>query len=108
VIRSAVVTLLVLCGQALAGPALPLSSDGSSIRDRDGRFVLLRGLSYSALEFGNVIGKPNGPDPSDFDQMASFGVNVVRLPIAWHYLEPSPNLWNEAAFGVDAAALPAP
>ncbi len=69
-----------------------MSRDGTWIRDRAGHVVLLRGVNYSGLEFGNFFGAPRGPDESDFDQMASWGVNVVRLPIAWHYLEPAPNV----------------
>jgi hypothetical protein len=68
-----------------------LRSDGAWIRDRAGRVTLLRGINYSGLEFGNFFGAPHPPEESDFDQMASWGVNVVRLPIAWHYLEPAPN-----------------
>jgi endoglycosylceramidase len=53
--------------------------------------VILRGANYSGLEFGNFIGSPHGPDESDFVQMASWGFNLIRLPIAWSYMEPQPN-----------------
>ena len=59
---------------------------------RRGRVVLLRGVNYSGLEFGNFFGSPRPPEESDFAQMATWGVNVVRLPIAWHYLETAPNV----------------
>ena len=56
--------------------------DGGWLRDARGRVVLLRGLDYSGLEFGNFVGLPNGPEEADFAQMASWGVDVVRLPAA--------------------------
>jgi endoglycosylceramidase len=83
--------LLVLVGDASAGSGR-LRRDGDWIRDKAGRVVLLRGLNYSGLEFGNFFGSSRPPEEADFAQMASWGVNVVRLPIAWHYLEPAPNV----------------
>jgi hypothetical protein len=56
---------------------------------------LLRGANYSGLEFGNFIGRRNGPEESDFAQMASWGFNVIRLPIAWSFIEPQPNQYDE-------------
>jgi hypothetical protein len=69
-----------------------LRSDGQWIRDARGRVILLRGVNYSGLEFGNFFGSPRPPEESDFAQMATWGVNVVRLPIAWHYIETAPNV----------------
>ncbi len=70
---------------------LEIHADAEWIRDRAGRVVLLRGANYSGLEFGNFIGRRHGPEESDFAQMASWGFNIIRLPIAWNYLEPAPN-----------------
>lgn len=82
----------------LAAPALAatgqLHTDDQWVRDARGRVILLRGLNYSGLEFGNLIGRPNGPAAEDFAQMASWGVNVIRLPVAWHYLEPAPGVFD--------------
>jgi endoglycosylceramidase len=77
-----------------AGP--PLASDGTWVRDRESRVVLLRGLNYSGLEFGNLVGRPRGPEEADFAQMAGFGINAIRLPIAWAYVEPAPNAYDDA------------
>jgi endoglycosylceramidase len=84
------------CSDTTLDPGPPLSSDGTRVRDREGRVVLLRGLNYSGLEFGNLVGRPRGPEEADFAQMASWGVNVVRLPIAWGFLEPEPGAFDES------------
>lgn len=93
--RLRAIVLALLCPAVAAAidvrPA-GIHSDGTWLRDRRGRVVLLRGMNYSGLEFGNFPGAPHGPEEADFAQMASWGVNVVRLPIAWNYVEPSPGV----------------
>ena len=75
---------------------LEVRADREWIRDAAGRVVLLRGANYSGLEFGNFIGRANGPAESDFAQMASWGFNVIRLPIAWSFLEPEAGVYDES------------
>ena len=74
---------------------LAIHAAADRIRDAHDRVVILRGANYSGLEFGNFIGNQRGPDESDFAQMASWGFNVIRLPIAWNYLEPQPNQFDD-------------
>ena len=84
--------LAVVCATLAHAGSGRLRSDGEWVRDGRGRVVLLRGVNYSGLEFGNFFGSPRPPEESDFAQMATWGVNVVRLPIAWHYIETAPNV----------------
>jgi aryl-phospho-beta-D-glucosidase BglC (GH1 family) len=74
---------------------LAVQADAQWVRDSAGRVVLLRGANYSGLEFGNFIGQTHGPEQSDFAQMEGWGFDVIRLPIAWNYLEPQPNVTDE-------------
>ncbi len=94
--------LLCACGGTISLPSsappiepLDVHADAEWIRDRQGRVVLLRGANYSGLEFGNFVGNRRGPQESDFAQMASWGFNVIRLPIAWSYIEPEPNQFTD-------------
>lgn len=93
--------VLAGCGGTVSLPAPPaiepleVHADAGWIRDRQERVVLLRGANYSGLEFGNFIGNAHGPEESDFAQMASWGFNVIRLPIAWNYIEPQPNQFTD-------------
>lgn len=73
---------------------LAIRADADWVRDSAGRVVILRGANYSGLEFGNFPNQPNGPRAENFAQMAGWGANVVRLPIAWHYLEPQVNQFD--------------
>jgi endoglycosylceramidase len=98
---AAVCALLAACGDTVEVTGLPaleplvVHADAEWVRDRQQRVVLLRGANYSGLEFGNFIGAPHGPQESDFAQMASWGFNVIRLPIAWNYIEPAPNQFTD-------------
>ncbi|MBZ0272128.1 cellulase family glycosylhydrolase [bacterium] len=58
--------------------------------DEMGREIVLRGANYMGMEFGWF-----NHAPEDFERIASWGFNVVRLPIAWDYLEPDPGVWDD-------------
>ncbi len=68
-----------------------LKASGRWIVDEDGNFVLLRGADYMGMEFGWF-----GHSEEDFERMRSWGFNVVRLPIAWSYVEPEEGYYDDS------------
>ena len=61
------------------------------LTDDNGRTLILRGANFMGIEFGWF-----GHQPEDFRRMASWGFNLVRLPIAWALLERTPGVYDEA------------
>ncbi|MCZ7584359.1 MAG: glycoside hydrolase family 5 protein [Deltaproteobacteria bacterium] len=85
---------------ALLDPAGPVDADlaafaaapppeAEPLLDEDGRQIVLHGANYMGMEFGWF-----GHAPEDFERMVSWGFNVVRLPIAWRYLEPDEGVYD--------------
>ncbi|GAB2655689.1 cellulase family glycosylhydrolase [Prescottella soli] len=74
-----------------------------TIKDVDGRTVLLRGANVNQLNdyAPNGTGLPTvAPlDRTDFERMAALGFNVVRLNVAWSALEPTPGAFDAAYVG---------
>jgi len=62
-----------------------LSVRGTQIIDPYGQEVLLRGVNYLGLD-----DSPESHTEADYARFAQMGFNVVRLPIPWARLEPSP------------------
>ncbi len=67
-----------------------LKRDGNWIVDEYGNFMLLRGADYMGMEFGWFEHSED-----DFERMKSWGFNVVRLPIAWSYVEPREGYYDD-------------
>jgi len=82
--------ILINADRTLAEENYDPSPDPPPITDEYGRQLILRGCNYPGLEYGGFNHRPE-----DLEQMASWGFNVVRLPIAWAYLEPEPDVWDE-------------
>jgi endoglycosylceramidase len=74
-----------------AAPSGFLTVRGTSIVNGNGDIVLLRGVNYGGYEHN-----PNDPPllhtEASYRLFSSMGFNVVRLPISWANLEPTPGI----------------
>jgi len=70
-----------------------VDDDGNSeldyvpLLDEQGRTIILHGANFMAVEYGG--------QPSDYEKMASWGFNIVRILISWAALEPEPGVYDE-------------
>ncbi len=71
-----------------------ITVSGTHFAYDNGTYVLLHGADYSGAEFGTFTFTPK-----DFEAMASWGFNVIRMPIAWSYVEPSPGVYSQSYLG---------
>jgi hypothetical protein len=89
----------VISGTASGGSPVPaprFSTHGLWITDAQGRDLFLRGVDVSGAEY-TPTDDPLPYGPADFRAMRAAGVTVVRLPIAWALIEPSPGHFDQAA-----------
>lgn len=68
-----------------------LHTEGTLIVDDQGGVVDLRGTSFMGYEFGAV----GSHTYADYQKIVSLGFNVVRLPIAWAFVEPNEGRYDE-------------
>ena len=82
---------------AAPAPAVPrYSTSGLWVTDAQGRDLFLRGVDVTGAEDTPTADNlPYGP--ADFVAMRAAGATVVRLPIAWGMIEPSPGHFDRAA-----------
>jgi len=76
-----------------------LRAEGRWIVDEQGNVVLLRGVNFFGYEYGvwaNVDYRTHSEN--DYRIIASWGFNVVRLPIAWNFIEPQQGKYDESYF----------
>jgi len=68
-----------------------LRVQGRWLVDQAGNVVILRGANFFRYEYGEL----DTHSEADYKKMASWGFNVVRLPIAWNLIEPKPNEYDD-------------
>jgi len=71
-----------------------LRAEGRSFVDKAGNIVVLRGANFYGYEYGLW----DRHAEADYAKMASWGFNVVRLPIAWNFIEPQPGKYDKTYF----------
>lgn len=77
-----------------------LHTDGKWIKDSQGNVVILHGICFETYSMLNGIqnGKYADHTEEDYKKIAGFGFNVVRLGIAWEYIEPTEGTYDEVYF----------
>lgn len=73
-----------------------LRTSGTQIVDQYGNIVVLRGVDLTGFEYVPPILSVHPHYKSDYAKIASWGFNVVRLPISWENLEPQPGQYNDS------------
>jgi endoglycosylceramidase len=103
---------LAACGGSPAPATSPLASDGTHLRDEAGRIALLRGVNARVDGVFDVTFADGRtalePIPAltgdDCRRMRALGFDLLRLPINWSGIEPSPGAVDDAYLDrVDAA-----
>ncbi len=107
----ALIILGVACGSS-PRETTPLSSDGTHMRDEQGRIAILRGVNARVegvfdvtFSDGRIPLEPIPPlEASDCRRMRELGLDLLRLPINWSGIEPVRGSYDEAYLArVDAA-----
>ena len=110
----ALVLLLLAAGEAGAAPdGRRLRFVDARLRDQRGREITLRGVNARARGVFDVTFADGrapledipGFDAGDAARMASFGFNLLRLPISWSALEPEPGRYDRAYLDRAAAIV---
>jgi hypothetical protein len=103
--KRALLLLGAACSKPAAAPeAFPLHSDGTYLRDLQGRIALLRGVNARAQGAFDVTFNDGRtalePIPeitqNDCLRMRQLGFNLLRLPINWSALEPEQDALDES------------
>ncbi len=61
--------------------------------------MILKGANYIGYEYGIWrYGTPPDHQEAAYEQMKNWGFNVVKIPISWEYIEPSPGVYDDSYF----------
>ncbi|MEO8551016.1 MAG: cellulase family glycosylhydrolase [Kofleriaceae bacterium] len=106
------VGFVAACGDPEPPAATPLRSDGTHLRDDQGRIALLRGVNArvdgvfdAAFDDGRTPLEPIPPlAADDCTRMRQLGLDFLRLPINWSAIEPVRGSYDDTYLDrVDAA-----
>jgi beta-galactosidase GanA len=75
-----------------------LRTDGTQIVDGMGRTILLRGANFRGYDGGDPRQWQTSHSETDYQNMKSWGFNVVRLPISWGEIEKTPGVYDQNYF----------
>ena len=107
-----VMSLLASCGETAPPRTHPLWSDGTHLRDADGRTAILRGINarvdgvfdVSFADGRNALEPIPALTAADCTRMRALGLDLLRLPINWSGVEPIDGQFDDAYLArVDAA-----
>jgi endoglycosylceramidase len=110
-VRVAVLAILAACSSDPHRTS-PLWSDGTNLRDDQGRIAVLRGVNARVdgvfdvtFSDGRTALEPiPALDDTDCTRMHELGLDFLRLPINWSAIEPAQGMYDDAYLGrVDAA-----
>jgi endoglycosylceramidase len=71
-----------------------LRTQGTWIADQLGNVLVLRGVQFDGYQSGHW----DWHGMKDYERIASWGFNVVRLPVAWDFIEPQPGKYDNSYF----------
>jgi len=75
-----------------------LKTDGITIVDASGQPVLLRGANFRGYHYGDRSLWKTSHSEKDYQNLGSWGFNVVRLLIAWSKIEPKKGAYDKEYF----------
>ncbi|MFH1474203.1 MAG: cellulase family glycosylhydrolase [Candidatus Aenigmatarchaeota archaeon] len=75
-----------------------LHTDGKYIKDSQGNVVILHGINFIGYQVTQPEPGYYNHIEADYQKIASWGFNVVRLPISWQHFEPTEGNFNESYF----------
>ena len=110
--RRTALLLIAACSGGHPHPTTPLSSDGTNLRDAEGRIAILRGVNARVDGVFDVTFSDGRtalePIPAltadDCARMRQLGLDLLRLPINWSGIEPAQGMFDDAYLArVDAA-----